>query len=257
MTTTPSGKPFPWRLRLFHEGFAGIRAEWAGRTFRFDPFESVEEDDQVVLTWHQPEHSDVLIEALKSGSRVRVLADGALHPWLQDAGSPQLTAPGGYVDKEVLVEAMPYTPRQINENLAKASAALMNPSQAARHFLNRSRQPESEPQVIQLTFPDGGRLLHLGCSLHRSTDAEWLRRAQEHFGGADWIVVGMEPGEEAAVSEMITAFEGKFVHITDLVNEKRAQLGLPVNILTLPVDALRDAGVEAFPFVSGAGYRYE
>ena len=56
---------------------------------------------------------------------------------------------------------------------------------------------------------------------------------------------------------MITAFEGKFVHITDLVNEKRAQLGLPVNILTLPVDALRDAGVEAFPFVSGAGYRYE
>ena len=53
MTTTPSGKSFPWRLRLFHEGFASIRAEWAGRTFRFDPVEPVEEEDQVVLTWHQ------------------------------------------------------------------------------------------------------------------------------------------------------------------------------------------------------------
>ena len=165
MTTTPSGKPFPWRLRLFHEGFAGIRAEWAGRTFRFDPYESVAEEDQVVLTWHQPEHSNVLIEALKGGSRVRVLADAALHPWLKEAGSPQLSAPGGYVDKEVLVEAMPYTPRQINENLAKASAALMNPTQAARHFLNRSRQPESDPQVVQLTFPDG-------CLLYTSDAAD-------------------------------------------------------------------------------------
>ncbi len=257
MTTTPSGKPFPWRLRLFHEGFASIRAEWAGRTFRFDPVQAPEEEDQVVLTWHQPEHTQGVLSGLKGGTRVRVLAAAGLHPWLQENGEPQLSAPGGYVDKEVLVEAMAYVPRQVSEGLAKASAALLNPTQAARQLLHRARQPESEPQVIQLTFPDGGRLLHLGCALHRGTDAEWLRRAQEHFGGADWIIVGMEPGEEDAVSEMITAFEGKFVHITDLVNEKRAELGLPTNILTLPVDALRDAGVEAFPFVSGAGYRYE
>ncbi|MED5371099.1 MAG: hypothetical protein VX899_08810 [Myxococcota bacterium] len=257
MTTTASGMPFPWTLRLSHHGYAGVHVEWSGRRFLFDPAQAPTEEDQVILTWHVPERLKGTLKALRGGTRLRVMADESLSGWLQQQGQGDFRPLGGQVDKQVSVEALDYTPRTPDEVWVKAVAALRKPSSAARKLLKRDKPPASRPQVVQLTFPNGKRLLHLGLALHRGTDAEWLRGAQERFVGADWVIVGMEPGEEEAAASMVAGFGADQILVTDLVNEVRADLGLPTNVLTLTVDRMLDEGLAAYPFVSGAGYRYE
>lgn len=251
---------FPWRLRLFHEGHSAIRVEWAGRTLRFDPYEPPEGDDQCILTWNEPERTRGVRLAIESGGRPRVLAQPNLANWLQGQGEAVADSMGGRIDKQVLVEALPYNPVPYAtppEAMRKTWAGLRRPGMAARRLMGRARLPEVQPVVVQLTFPDGGRLLHLNCSLHEGTDAEWLQRAIQQFGGADWCIVGVDYEQDRAVRDLIPRFECDKIHITDLVNETRAELGLPTAILTPTVDALIDAGLAAMPFVSGAGYRYE
>ena len=152
-------------------------------------------------------------------------------------------------------EPVPYaTPVEF---VRKTKAALLKPGVAARRLANRVGQPKAQPVVVQLTFPDGRRLLHLNCSLHRWTPAEWLDEAVARFKGADWILVGIDYEEEDEVFQRIQAFEGKQVLVTDFVNDTRRELGLPTGILTPTVDKLRAIGVDAYPFVEGASFRVE
>lgn len=251
---------FPWRLRLTHQGHSAVTVEWAGRTFRFDPHSAPGPDDQIILTWHECERAEGTLSAIRAGANPRVIAVPALRMWLHEAGDCLDATPGGKVDKDVLVEAMEYQPIPYAtpvEFARKTKAALLNPLMAARRLKGRVGLPEANPMVVQITFPDGGRLLHLNCALHQDTPSDWLDKAVQRFKGADWVVVGVDFGEDDAVLQRIARFEAKHLLVTDLVNDTRQAIGLPTNILTPTVDALCDQGIDAVPFVQGASYRYE
>ena len=74
---------FPWRLRLEHEGFSSLRVERRGRRVRFDPVESPDSDDIVVLTRCWPEHLDATAKAVQAGTRPTVVAAAAVIDWLE------------------------------------------------------------------------------------------------------------------------------------------------------------------------------
>lgn len=251
---------FPWRLRLTHEGHSAIRVEWPGATIRFDPFEGVEAADRCILTWHECERAEGIVRAIRGGAEPHVVATPDLRMWLHTLGEVHDQSPGGKLDKQVLVEALEYEPIPYatpTEFVRKAKAGLSNPLVAARRLRRRFGLPEARPIVVRLTFPDGATLLHLNCSLHEDTDAEWLARATQRFGGADWVICGVDYEAHDAVPELVGRFEPKALLMTDLVNDTRAELGLPTRILTPLVDALKDRGLNAEAFVEGASYRYE
>ncbi|HJN73005.1 MAG TPA: hypothetical protein QGF58_03625 [Myxococcota bacterium] len=252
-------KSSPWRLRLTHEGHSAIRVEWPGKPIRFDPYRDVGRDDRCVLTWHECERAEGLVHAIRAGVEPQVVASSAVRAWLTSVGRVRDQAPGGRFG-EVLVEALEYAPIPYatpTEFVRKAKAGLMNPLLAVRRLRRRVGLPEAKPIIAQLTFPDGGRLLHLNCSLHHNTDAEWLSRAAQRFGGADWVILGVDYEDHDAIEQLIGRFEPGTLLVTDLVNDTRATLGLPTRILTPLVDTLKDRGFDAHPFVEGASYRYE
>lgn len=250
---------YPWRLRLVHEGHSAIRVEREGRWFRFDPYEAPPADHQVVLTWAELERATGTVAAIKAGVKPRVVAIPALRSWLHSQGEVHDQSPGGKVDK-VRVDAMEYQPIAYatpTEAARKVSAALQRPATAARRLLRRVQAPSTNPIVAQLTFADGSRLLHLNCSLHANTPTDWLDRAVQAFRGADWVIAGVDYEEQESFEALIPRFEPGKLLVTDLVNDTRAGLGLPVRHLTPLVDRLCEQGLAAFPFVGGAGYRFE
>ena len=250
---------FPWRLRLVHEGHSAIRVERAGSWLRFDPREPPAADQVSLLTWNQLDRSRGVVQAIRSGQTPRVMAAPELHPWLNQQGQARLEPSCGRID-DLLVESLVYTPIPITtpeETVHALKGSVRHPGTAARRLWRRARSPLARPLVIQLTFADGKRLLHLNGALHEATDAEWLRGAQESFRGADWVMVGVDYGEDEAVLRMLPGFEPGVVLVTDLVNEERQGLGLPTRLLTPTVDRLIGLGLTAYPFVSGASYRYE
>ncbi|MCB9794043.1 MAG: hypothetical protein H6741_15115 [Alphaproteobacteria bacterium] len=250
---------YPWRLRLEHEGHASIRVERRGRWLRFDPHLPPDPDDVSVVTWVELERAKGVVTAIREGRRPTVLATPDVRAWLHEKGEVDDHSLGGTIDG-VRVEALEYTPIPYAtppEAARKVRAALRHPAMAVGRLRQRVGLPRTKPIVTQLTLPDGGRLLHLNCSLHQGTDVEWLRRAQDRFRGADWMIVGADYEHEAALLEMVPGFEAGVVLVADLVNETRREIGMPVNILTPTVDALVERGIEAHPFVREAGFRFE
>ncbi|MCB9764755.1 MAG: hypothetical protein H6739_33575 [Alphaproteobacteria bacterium] len=256
--STPNAD-YPWRLRLVHEGFSSIRLERQGRWFRFDPVDPPGDTDVTILTWAELERARGAVEAVRQGRNPTVVATPPVRAWLSSKGEVDDLSPGGKLDG-VKVEAVEYQPIPYvtpPEAVRKARAALTHPGMAIQRIRKRLDQPRSNPLVVHLTLPDGGRLLHLNCSIHQNTDAEWLKRIQDRFRGPDWLIVGMDYEHEQAVQEGVPPFEARTVLITDLVNDVRRGIGLPIHILTPTVDALVDMGLDAFPFVREAGYRFE
>lgn len=250
---------FPWRLRLEHEGLASIRLERRGRRVRFDPVAPPDADDIVVLTRTWPEHLDATARAVADGRRPTVVAEPEVLSWLArkgelDAHRTPVTLDG------VQIETLAYTPIPYAagaEALRKVKSAVLRPDRALRRVAKRARLPRAEPVVVQLTFPDGGRLLHLNLALHDGTPERWLDEAAERFGGADWIVAGIDYGHDEAMLQRIRRFGDGKVMFTDLINETRQQVGLPINLLTPACDRAITQGVEAYLFVGGAGMRFE
>lgn len=251
--------PYPWRLRIGHEGYSSIRVERPGRFFRFDPRKPPGPTDVTVLTWVEPERTMGLRAAMAAGAAPAVVATPPVRTWLHSLGKVEDQSPGGRIDR-VLVEALEYRPVPYAtppEALRKTRAALLNPLMAARRLGTRARLPTCNPIAVQLTLPDGGRLLHLNCALHRDTDPEWLARAAERFGGADWTIVGVDFGEDEAVAELLPRFAPRQVLVADLLNDARRDIGLATGIVTPLVDRLIAAGLDAHPFVREATFRYE
>jgi len=256
-----AGKPvsYPWRLRLVHEGYSSIRLERPGSWFRFDPRDPPEEGEQVVLTWAELGRAEGTLQAVRMGTNPRVVAVPALRGWLHEHGSVQDRSPGGRVD-DVQIEAIEYEPIPFAtgaEAARKTKAALMSPAVAARRLLRRTRTPTAPPIVVQLSFADGSRLLHLNCSLHQRATQGWLNRCVERFRGADWVIAGVDYEEEEAFERLVPSFEPGKLLVTDLVGNTRADLGLPVRHVTPLVDRLCAQGLAAFPFVGGTTYRFE
>jgi hypothetical protein len=250
---------FPWRLRLEHEGFASVRVERKGRTLRFDPVVPPDGDDIVVLTRAWPEHLDATAQAIAAGVRPTVVAEPEVLSWLSRKG--ELDGHRAPVTLDGLsIETLAYTPIPYAEGaeaLRKVRSALVRPDRAVRRLARRVRQPKAEPVVVQVTLPDGGRLLHLNLALHGGMPDAWLDEAAARFGGADWIVVGIDYGHDDAVLQRIQRFGDGRIMFTDLLNDSRQAVGMPINLLTPACDRAITQGVDAHLFVGGAGMRFE
>ena len=66
--------PFPYRLRISHEGRAGIRLERPGRHIRINPVQPLRPGEISVLTWQWPEHLQATAEAVRGGLKPTVIA---------------------------------------------------------------------------------------------------------------------------------------------------------------------------------------
>ena len=251
--------PFPWQLRLEHEGAAAISLERQGRRIRFDPRRPVDADDIVILTGNWPEHVQATLEAVQAGLNPTVVAAPEIVKWLAEKGALQPHEGDAVIDGvQIQTEAYQPIPKHTpKEFMFKVGSALVRPDRAARRLVKRARLPDPLPRIVQLTFPDGSRFLHLHLSLHKSTPADWLERAIEKYGGADWVVIGVDHEEADAVRDRIGRFGGKHILFTDLIAEVRRHLGLPTNLLTPLVDQVLSDGVAAYVLVSQACFRFE
>ena len=250
---------FIWRLRLEHEGAASIRATRPGRTLRFDPVTPPESDDIVVLTWDEHERVAATAQALRDGRRPMVIAPDAVLQWLAQRGVVE-GAPAPVVVDGLRVEQHPYAPIPYAagvEILHKARSAAFGPGRAARRLLQRVGGPRCEPVVTQVTLPDGARFVHLNLALHRWTPAAWLDDAVARYRGAEWVMAGVDFGDEDAFASQVGRFEAKNILVTDLVSDVRRALGLPTRLLTPLVDQLTAAGLPAYVFATQASFRYE
>ncbi len=207
-----------------------------------------------LITWQDLGRVAGTRRAAAAGARPRVVAAPEVARWLGDV-RPETAE----VIEGVRVEALPYTPipwATPTEALRKLTAALRHPLRAGGRVARRLHRPAAPPRAYQLTFPDRTRLVHLGCALHANTDPAWLDEARARFGGADWMLAGVDYEDEAAVLELLPSFRPRLLLLTDLINAERASLGLPTRLLTPTVDRLIDRGLDAHPFAAGATYRF-
>ena len=133
----------------------------------------------------------------------------------------------------------------------------MGPAKAMRQLAGQIRLPESPPQIVEILFEDGSRLLHLDLSLHRETPSEWLDQVVSQFAEPEWLLVGQPMGEADALLQLLPRFKPRRVLVAELLNTERRRLGLPVELVTLTRDRLLSAGLEAHVFAPQASYRFE
>jgi len=243
---------FHYRLRLEHEGGAGLSLQRPGRTLRFDPARPVRSDDIVILTAPDPERTRAASIAAVAHTVVapQPLLD-ALRP--ADGQAAPATIDG------VKIELIPYEPAPVPPGalIGKAQGAAIKPGAAAKRLLARARAPRCAPQVTLLTFPGGERLAHLNLSIHRQAPAAWLADVQARAHGVDWLVIGVAPGQSEAVLAALPGFAAKKVLFTDFVADTWRGLGRPVELLTPTADRAIASGVEGYVCVSQASYRFE
>jgi hypothetical protein len=221
-----------------------------GRTIRFDPARPVAPGEIVIVTAADPErlaHVDI--------EQASVVAAQPVLDWLQprDGHAAPVTLDG------VQIEMIPYVPAssQAIALLSKAQGVARRPTNAARRLLARARGPRAAPQVTILTFRSGERLVHLNLSLHRRTPPEWLADVQARAAGAQWLIVGVVPGQGDAVTQALAGFSPQKVLFTDFVADTWRGLGRPVELLTPTADQAIAAGIEGYVFVSQASFRFE
>lgn len=257
----PAAAASPYRLRMEHEGLLSLKLEGPGPILRFDPRQPPDDDDLVVLTWDWPEHLHATAEAFRQGRRPIVIAPEPVLTWLVDQGAPrQLLRDPPATVAGLTVETWSYTPipyADPPEAMRKIRSVLLRPDRALRRLKLKSGLPTSQPQVVQLTLPDGGRLVHLNLSLHGGTPTTWLDTMAARLHGADWLLLGSDFGEQAATAALLPRFGAARILLVDLLGEVRRSIGMPTELLTPLVDRLRGEGLDAYVFASQVSYRFE
>lgn len=257
----PAVPVFPYRLRLEHEGLMSLCLQRGGPWIRFDPRDPPADGEIVVLTWSWPEQIQATAQALAAGRRPQVVAPQAVCDWLLRQGAPpELLHAGQATLDGVRIEQEPYQPipwATPAEGVHKLKSALLRPDRAVSRLGRKLRLPRSAPQVTRVVMPDGGTLVHLLLALHSRTPEAWLDSAVERLGGADWLLVGCDHGEDAHVRSLLPRFGARRVLVVDLLAEVRRSAGMPTALLTPLVDALRSDGLDAYVFASKVTYRFE
>jgi hypothetical protein len=226
---------------------------------RFDPLVAPEQGEVCVLTWNETERVQGALEAVKAGRRPVVMAQQSILEWLDGFGAVDGRALPGAIDG-LAIESVGYTPVPYAtpaEGLRKVKSALINPLRAVSRIRKRAQLPSGAPSIFQVQLPTGERLLHLNCALHRWADSDWIAQQAERFASANWTIVGVDYEECDAVCELIGSFAPQTLLVTDLVNDVRAKLGLPVELLTPTVDRLRAEGFDAHVFATESSFRFE
>ena len=249
--------PFPYRLRISHEGHAGLRLERPGRHIRINPVQPLQSGEIAVLNWQWPEHLRATAQAVRDGLKPTVVASQPVLDWL--AGQGDLEVGGSEIDG-VSVQLIPYQPIPVLtpiEAIYKARAVATSPRRVLSRIREKRGLPHCAPQVVVLTFADGKKLVHLNLSLHGKTPDSWLAEHRAVLSGAEWLLVGVDHGEDAAVLDRIGSLQPGRVLFTDMIGETRRWLGLPTALLTPTVDRAVTLGFDAYPFVSQASFRFE
>ena len=250
---------YPYRLKLVHPDGAELRLERKGRWFRIDPAEAPAPNEVVVLTGSSPERVSVTAQALRDGASLTIVAAEPLLAFLKGIGSVEGYPFPSTVDG-VPIDALPYVPVRGVKPLSSfwmGSIRRPRPGNALRHLMERARLPEVEPCVLQFTFEDGARLVHLDLSLHRETAETWVDAAVARFGNPEWLVVGCPYGEAESVARHVARFAAKRVLVAEIINTSRRALGLPTELVTPLRDHLVTAGVEAHVFGTQTSFRFE
>ena len=252
---------YPYRLRVQHPEYAEVRIERKGRFLRIDPSDPPTADEVVVLTSAAPHRARATVEALQAGVRLTVVATRPVLEWLGGLGTIEGSTFPATVDG-VTIDALGYAPpRQARPlgHFLRASVAGARPAASLRRLAEQVqvRYPTVEPQVLQLTFEDGARLLHLDLALHAGTDEAWIERVIARFGAPEWLVVGFAWGEGAAVVRHAGRFGARRVLVAELQNAERRELGLPTELVTPIRDQLVGQGLESHVFATQASYRFE
>jgi len=251
-------REYPWRLKLVHEGHRFIRVERRGRFFAFEPNTAFHE---VGLILGASEARMRGAKATSDNGRGEVVVAPNLQSTISELSGLAVHACPVELDG-CQFETMAYVPHSQPDRktgVLRMRRALKSPRKAAKRMMDGGSPSEGGPDaaILQMTLPDGGRLLHLDLCLHEEADSQWIQEAQARFKGADWVICGVEYGQDQAVLDHLAGFEGRINLITDLVNEEREEQGLSFNILTPTVDALVDHGLKAYPFPPLYSFRFE
>jgi hypothetical protein len=246
-------QPFPWKLRLQHLGGAGIRVEHPQGILVFDPGEMPDEGAVVVST-----RSDALavrgtLEAARQGRRPRVVGDEALLHWLSRQGAISGDVLPLNVDGLALAGV---TYRAPDGPLVRAVRAIRSPAAALRRARISLGVPTTPSFALEVTFPSGERLVHLGRALHDKTDPDWIERAAKRFAGVEWLIAGVEPGSHDAFQRHVARFSATRTLVADLVSDPRGAF-TPAKPVTPIVDRLLADAREAYVFSSEASLRFE
>ncbi len=245
--------PFPWKLRLQHLGGAGIKIEHPEGLLVFDPSEMPDEGAVVVLTRNDALAVRGTLEAARHGRRPRVIADEAILHWLSRHGAISGDVIPLNVDGMAL-SALTYTPPE--SALHRAVRVLRSPAAALRRARISRGIPSTPPFAVEVTFPTGARLVHLGRALHDQTDVEWIERAAKRFAGVEWLIAGVEPGAHDAFQQHVARFSATRTLVADLVSDPRGAF-TPTKPVTPIVDRLMADAREAYVFSSEASLRFE
>lgn len=264
MTTTTTAlyhHDYPYRLKLQHPGLSELRVERRGRWVVIDPSESPDPASIVVLTSAAPHRARAVVQALREGVRLTIVASRDVLAWAVTLGNVDGHEDRATIDGVEIVLHPAVTPTEDRPQSAFSRAAAGFARVRAGGPIRSGSVVESFPDlgssIVQLTFPDASRLLHLGVALHGGTPTEWVADAAGRFGGSDWLVVGQAWGQGEAVSRQLGAFGAKRVLVAELVNAARRELGLPTELVTPLRDRLVANGMEAHVFATQTSFRFE
>ncbi len=264
---------FPWELRIEHEGFASLRLERRGRRLRIDPIpdepwatlgetpltQPITDEDVVLLSFCEHERLVATAHALRDGRRPTVIAPPEVLDWLQQFGEVRGAETPTTLDG-VSVEAIPFEPIAYAEGTEigwKLWSALSDPRRGAARLYNRLRLPRAKPRAYALTLPSGRRFVHLNLALHNDTPQGWLEEAAARFGGADWLLCGVDYGHERGFLDRVERLAPKRLLLADLVSDVRRSMGMPTTVLTPLADELSSRGVDVYVFASRSSLRFE
>lgn len=203
-------------------------------------------EDIVVVTG--PTRVRGILAALDAGVRPTVVAPEPVFDWLVRHGVND----GGPVPRSidgVGFDAMNYAPAH-----ARVTDRLRG---AMRRLRERERPPACEPQILELTFPDHLRLVHLDLSLHAGVDEAWVTRAAARFGNPDLLLLGLPHGEGSAVLRLLPRFGPNRVLLAEMTNDERREAGLPTELVTPTRDELVRHGLDVHVFATQASFRFE
>ncbi|MGC6509390.1 MAG: hypothetical protein ACON4U_13300 [Myxococcota bacterium] len=250
--------PLPWKLRLYHHGFAHISLSWEGRDIHFCPIEPIEEDAVAVVLWSWPEHLQGCIDTLKQGRTLTLVAPPEIIDYLSTFG--RVIGSSHFEEAGLVIDLHPYEPIpewSIRGGAERIKAGLQRPFRTLRRLHKKRQIPPCEPHIANIIFPSGARLVHLNTALHNTTVPSQLTEWSQQFGDPDWTLSGLDVGHHESWYNQIVQFTTGAILLCDLLGDSRRRNGMSTPLLTPIVDTAVTKNINAFVFATYASYRYD